>query len=381
MLTPNAQVDSSARMTGDKTVSGADKRYEQARKLVNEWLSAAKASETAQPNEYAQERRILEDLIPVKAAGFRGIVLTAIVGKQLDPDYNPAIDFYQSSPRTLFEKGIYYALQEHRVPCGKSDPLNVAKNAQVIDETWAKGRRPEAAAMAAVKYIDLIQSNWSNEEYREDLISLFFSRLWQYAEFCMSADIPLAAFEGTPAVRVASKLAKFTANFPEGGATPQLVVGTLIAKIRESDARYAKVDGVLESVFGTNTTSKKPADVWEEMSDGSIGQLYEITAKPIDRKRLDDCVDSLKAMDLGGKIVTFICRLPHDVATLALADNTLLHQGAMFQFIDINEFIRTSFCILSPDKQAELIEAVDLFVKDTNRKVEVKNGWGAAFGE
>lgn len=362
-------------------MSGAITRHDRARTLVDGWLKAAKSVEDIKPNEYRQERRILEELIPVKAAGFRGIVLTAIVGKQLDPNYDPATDFYDSSPRTLFEKGIYYALQEHRVPCGKSDPLNVAKNAQVIDANWAKGRRPEAAAMAAVKYIGLIQKNWDNDEYRDDLISMFFNRLWEYAEFCMSADVPLAAFEGTPPVRIAAKLAKFTADFPEGGATPQLVVGTLIAKLREGDQKYAKVDGVHESVFGTNTTSKKPADIWEEMADGSIGELYEVTAKPIDKKRLEDCVESLKAMDLGGKIVTFICRLPQDVSTLAIADNTLLYQGALFQFIDINSFIRTIFCILSPEIQAEVIEAVDEFVKDTNRKIEVKNGWGVAFGE
>lgn len=362
-------------------MSEASTRHGKARALVNGWLEGAKTSETIKANEYRKERGILERLIPVKAAGFRGIVLTAIVGKQLDPGYDPATDFYGSSPRTLFEKGIYYALQEHRVPCGKSDPLNVAKNAQVIDATWAKGRRPESAAMAAVEYIQFIQSNWHNEKYREDLIAMFFSRLWEYAEFCMSADVPLAAFEGTPPVSIASKLAKFTVYFPEGGAIPQLVVGTLIAKLREGDQNYAKVDGVLESVFGTNTTSKKPADVWEEMADGTIGQLYEITAKPVDQKRLEDCVESLKAMDLSGKIVTFICRLPQDIASLAVADNILLHQGAMFQFIDINDFIRTCFCILSPVRQSEVIDAVDQFVKDTNRKVAVKNGWGAAFGQ
>ena len=210
-------------------MSEASTRHGKAKALVNKWLEDAKSGAEIGANEYPNERGILERLIPVKAAGFRGIVLTAIVGKQLDPNYDPSTDFYDSSPRTLFEKGIYYALQENRVPCGKSDPLNVAKNAQVIDKTWAKGRRPESAAMAAAEYIGLIQSKWHDEEYRNDLIAMFFSRLWEYAEFCKSADVPLAAFEGTPPVRIAAKLAEFTAEFPEGGATPQLVVGTLIA--------------------------------------------------------------------------------------------------------------------------------------------------------
>ncbi|WP_281302216.1 MULTISPECIES: hypothetical protein [unclassified Iodidimonas] len=361
-------------------MDGSSTRQEQARVLVNDWLQSAKVGETIRPDQFQHERKILEELIPVNTAGFRGIVLTAIVGKQLNPNYDPTQDFYGSSPRTLFEKGIYYALRDSRVPCGKSDPLNVAKNQQVIDANWARGRRPESAALAAVEYISLIQSNWENEEYRHNLIALFFSRLWQYAEFCMSADVPIAEFEGTPPVRIASKLAKFTADFPEGGATPQIVVGTLISKLREGDENYSTVGGVFESVFGTNTTSKKPADVWEEMADGSIGQLYEITAKPVDEKRLDDCVESLKAMDLGGKIVTFICRLPQDVSTLAVSDGILLHGGVLFQFLDINDFIKTTFCILPTLQQSEVIAAVDKFVKDTNRKTEVKTGWGIAFG-
>ena len=65
---------------------------------------------------------------------------------------------------------------------------------------------------------------------------------------------------------------------------------------------------------------------------------------------------------------------------LAVVEQTILHRGVLFQFIDINEFIRMGFCVLPSIKQAEVIDAVDQFVKDTNRKVEVKNGWGAAFG-
>ena len=86
-------------------------------------------------------------------------------------------------------------------------------------------------------------------------------------------------------------------------------------------------------------------------------------------------------MELGGKFVTFICRIPQDIATLAVVDGTLLHQGVMFQFIDINIFIKTTFCILPTERQAEVIDAVDQFVKDTNRKTQVKEGWGLAFGQ
>lgn len=358
----------------------ASSRHESAKKLVEGWLVEAKKGCSVDPENYQYERALLEALINVKAAGFRGIVLTAIVGKSLDSTYNPTNDFYASSPRTLFEKGIYYALQENRVPCGKSDPLNVAKNARVIDKTWAAGRRPESAALAAVEYIQLIQDHWQDEQKRKDLIVLFFSRLWQYAEMLMEADVPLAAFEGTAPVILARKLVNFTLNFPEGGATPQLVVGTLIELLRAGDPLYRSVEGAHESVFGTNTTSKKPADVWEVLNDGTIGELYEITAKIVDKKRLDDCVDALKALDLGGRIVTFICRIPTDISSLAVVENTLMHKDAMFQFLDLAGFIETVFCTLPISKQAEAIEAVDKFTKDVNRKIEVKNAWAELFG-
>ena len=355
-------------------------RPDRARALVNDWLIAAKAGVKIDPGLYEKERGILETLVNVRVNGFRGVVLTAIVGKALDANYNPTIDFYGSKPRTLFEKGIYYALQSHRVPSGKSDPLNVAKNTQVLDATWAKGRQPETAAMAAVEYIALIHNNWANKNYRDDLIALFFGRLWQYAELRMEADVPLAQFEGTAPVLLAHKLAKFTAENPEGGATPQLVVGTLIAALKADNPDVASVEGVNESVFGTNTTSKKPADVWEVLADGSIGGLFEITAKLVDEKRLDDCVDALKALDLGGRVVTFICRLPKDVATLAVVDGTLVYKDAMFQFIDINEFIRIVMCMLPKHRQTDVIAAVDEFVKHTNRAIDVKKGWGELFG-
>lgn len=361
-------------------VAKAKNRHDLARELTQNWIDQARAGVAVDPTKYKKERAILEDLIPVKAAGFRGVVLTAIVGKAIDPSYDCSNDFYASNPRTLFEKGIYYALRDSRVPSGKSDPLNVAKNAQHIDEAWATGRRPESAAMAAVAYTRLIQENWGKDAYRDDLIALFFARLWQYAELLAKADVPLAVFEGTAPVILASKLARFTANFPEGGATPQLVVGTLIEKLREGDAAFKSVGGVHESVFGTNTTSKKPADVWEEIADGSIGQLFEITAKPVDEKRLDDCVEALRALDLGGRVVTFICRLPQDIATLAVVDDTLLHQDTMFQFVDIDDYVRVVFCALPTHRQSEVIAAVDEFVKDTNRKIAVKNGWGELFG-
>lgn len=94
-------------------------------------------------------QKILDDLIWINARGFRGIVLTAIVGLEIDSSYDPLSNFYSCNPRSIFEKGIYFALKG-RVPSGKSDPLNVAKNTNNLNKDWATGKRPEKAALAVV---------------------------------------------------------------------------------------------------------------------------------------------------------------------------------------------------------------------------------------
>ena len=49
---------------------------------------------------------ILQNLIStqIKAKGFRGVVLTAIVGKYLNPNYDFLNDFYSCNPRSIFEQ-------------------------------------------------------------------------------------------------------------------------------------------------------------------------------------------------------------------------------------------------------------------------------------
>ena len=77
---------------------------------------------------FASELSILKELIPIKAAGFRGIIITAIAGMHIDIKFRASENFYACNPRSIFEKGLHEVLQYYKIPCGKSDPLNVAKN-------------------------------------------------------------------------------------------------------------------------------------------------------------------------------------------------------------------------------------------------------------
>ena len=322
-------------------------------------------------NEFA----ILERLIPVNAKGFRGVVITGLVGMMLDGSYRPTEDFYRCNPRPIFEQGIYYALVEARIPCGKSDPLNVAKNIQKLDYDWARGRRPEPAARAAVDYLRIIEQAWTDQPRRELVIRAFFERLLEYRDFVNRSLPAIAEKIGQVPIVVANSLAAFAIDCPEGGTMPQFIVGNLIRRLREGDPRYLLVGGVDESVFGTNTTSKKPADVWEVLADGTLGELYEITVKKIDFKRLDDCVDAMIQTGIASRPITFVCNIPDDIQTLGISENHFIYQGVGFQFLDITSFIRDIFCIIGAEGQMAIVELLQEFVSETTRQMKTKAYW------
>ena len=328
---------------------------------------------------YAKANTICDALIETRANGFRGVVLTVIVGMYLDNNFNPTTNFYDCNPRSIFEKAIYYALKTNDVPCGKSDPLNVAKNAQQLDVAWAKGKRPETASMAVVEYVKLLWSSKGKKEHG-DLVKLFFYRLYQYGVYVKSQNVSIqfssTAYNGAV---VAKRLGNFVVECAEGGALTQFVVGLLINEYRKNNAKFQAVKGFDESVFGTNTTSKKPADVWEVMADGQLGKLYEITVKIIDEKRLDDCVDALIQQELVDSEVIFVCNLPSNVSSLDVVDNCIDHKGFSFQFVDIKGFVNSLFITLGKEQQEQYIKTLQDFVFSSARAVTTKQYWASNF--
>lgn len=314
-----------------------EERNTGARYYVNAKLERAKEAKEDDFLDFAKGTKVnelLTDLIEINAKGFRGVVVTAIVGMQINPKYDPLNDFYACNPRSIFEEGIWYALTENAIPCGKSDPLNVAKNINQLDEAWATGRRPQKAAMAAVQFLRLIDQ--SKGKLREQLIDYFFYRLLCYAQSLGNHILAPAESTGASNRQLAEKLVRFSLNFPESGNVPQYLIAKLIEEIFSSSD--IEVCGGDESVFGTNTTSKKPADIWTEL-EGRPLNLYEITVKKVNLKRLDDCIDALRSLNSLDMPVTFICRIPEDTSELILSNGVLSYKGKIFDFIDIREFV------------------------------------------
>jgi hypothetical protein len=356
------------------------KRNEFVAQTLSEFIDRVKSGEGPALDRYPSERAVLEKLIPINSDGFRGVTLTAIMGKFVRSDINTSTEFSSMNPRSVFEKGIRPVLKRHRIPTGASAPLNVAKNIQVLDEKWAEGRKPETAALAAVDYIRRVNRHWSDVAMRDDLIMMFLQRLVTYAAEVASHDIDLAPIDGTVPIILAKRLAEFALNFPEGGSMPQFVIGTLIAEARSTDNDFAPIGGVDASVFGTNSTSNKPADLWETLSSGTLANLYEVTCKSVNIERLDAAVDSFAKLELATTTITFVCRVPEDCSTLDLANGAIVHRGVPFQFLDFAGFVETIFVMLTPVKQLATLERIATFVSDPARAVKTKTAWGSAFG-
>lgn len=322
--------------------------------------------------------KVLDDLIPVKAQGFRGVVATAIAGMYWDPSYDPLNQFYQCKPRALFEGPIYNVFSG-RIPCGKSDPLNVAKNAYVLDESWAAGKKPAWAALAAVEFLKLLKK--SPQAEKETLIDFFFFELVQYAKSVKNYPVEVPKSNELSNIQIANNLIKFCLEFPESGTIPQKVIAILLEAAFST--QESTVQGANESVFGTNTTSKKPADIWIETA-GEVGTLYEITVKGVNKKRLDDALQHVINLKLSTLPLVFICRIPEDIKSLEgvqleSESATLIHRGKTVDFIDIGAFIRSICTILSKEALQAAVENLAQFIGAIDRPTTTKRGWNSIF--
>lgn len=346
---------------------------------VNTRLGVAKTKSMDDFPEFGEssaEYRLLSDLIEVNAKGFRGIVVTALTGLHLDESYDPLNNFYGCNPRSIFEGGIWYALQENGIPCGKSDPLNVAKNANQLNEDWAQGRRPQKAAMAVVEFLRNIMA--SNKKKRAHLVDYFFYRLWVYSKSVTEYKLVEVVGGNASRQQTGANLVAFTLTYPESGNLPQYLVSQLLAAVfHTSDVQVIGGD---ESVFGTNTTSKKPADIWLETQEKQ-SNLYEVTVKPVSKKRLEDSLDALQSTGHLNHSVTFICRMEYDTKELDIIDGSYSHRGKAFDFVDYRSFCLSLCALLDDSAFFTVLKNMSEFVQEKNISMRTKAGWNEFFAK
>jgi len=314
---------------------------------------------------------LVRNFVNISQKGFREIVLTSICGMFIDNEFKATEDFYKCNPRSIYEGAIRQALEDMMIPCGKSGPLNVAKNADGIDHSWAKGKRPEKAAISVVDF--LINLEKLEGENRNNLINYYISEMLKLAEEVRSTIINVPDVEDSR-LFLAEKISSFVTLCPEGGAVPQYFFGSLLEFSTKSQI---DVFGTDESVFGTNTTSKKPGDIWTEVN-GEIDKIYEITVKPIDNNRLKDCSQNIKEQNLADKVVTFVCRTPDDLKYLDFEnENAVIFFDVRYEFVDITNYFKYTLLGMTDSDFQDFLNKIKDFIEDYNRPMKTKQLWNS----
>lgn len=314
------------------------------------------------------------------AKGFPGIVLTAAIGCLIDPSYDPQNNFYAINPRPLFEKYIGPTLRDkYKAPMGKSDPLNVAKNAKVIDSEWANGRRPEYAANATVFYI-----SWICNAPKSELENLIDMLVWCYLALSRLYNRKITEMESGMSHLEAYEVVKILIDeAPAGGDTLQIIVGAFLQAQHKMFDAQGLLGGVGDSVNATNTTSGKAGDFTEEFGD--TVRIYEVTTKKVDNQRIHESADAVtkylqKLVVKPSRIeVTFVCPLSEVKiqSEYSISPKNLIFEdmGIRFSFIELEDWLFFMLERLGSFGRTLALTTIAEYVQAASTNLEVKTVW------
>ena len=307
-------------------------------------------------------------LFATKAYGFREVVLTCSAAWAVGIKFDPCdTDFYVCNPRPVYEQGIRPVLHDFEVPCGKSGPLNVAKNQQKLNEDWASGRRPESAAKAAVWLL-----RWAIDDLQmrnNALLSHLIAKLIEERGRLEKYEVaPPDSLTHGDCYRLVVSLME---QAPDSGNTPQTVASFLLQVLYDGTKIEVVGDG---KACETNTTSKKPADI-SVIREG-IPHLYEVTVKPIDSNRLSDSADAVLKYGDGANEVTWLCNLPDAIKPIEVKPGEcVVFQGIRNEFVQFNYWINSVLELIGTVGRAKFIGLLSEYVKGPNISESVKMSW------
>jgi len=314
----------------------------------------------------------VESLFTTSIWGHREIVLTIIMARYLNPKFKASEDFYVCSPRSIFEHPIRKALREFAIPHRKSGPLNVAKNSKKINKDWATDKHGGDIAMNVVKIVKKIETV-SRKQF-EKFATAYVARYKQEAKRIKEMAVDLPAQENP--VYITKLCVEMVDTVPDGGATPQIVIGLLMEAMTKDRKAHVEISGHRDSVSTTNTTSKKPGDIIEKIN-GDSQLIYEVTTKMFTDDRLIESYESVMDYDKKLKDVVVICR-PQDVPE-SLTDKkasyvmvTTQFKELAYYFVNIYDYIESTLMFLTPEGRKNFYGEMTTHVNETNTSEKVK---------
>lgn len=315
----------------------------------------------------------VEALFSTPIWGHRELVLTILLTRLVYPDYKATEDLYEHHPRSVYEKPIRTAFREFGIPHKKSGPLNVAKNIRRLNMDWARDKNDEKVAISAVKIVEKIEQ--VSTDNLEIFARAYVSRYKQEASRVKDMEVKLSPQENP--IFIATLCEDLINNVPDGGATAQFIVGSLMVANNASRGAKVEVNGHLDSVSATNTTSKKPGDVIELLGNSGDELVYEITTKAFNDDRL---MESHEAVNDYGKDIAdvfVVCR-PADVPeALEVTPTAYLMASTQFKelsyyFVNIYQYIQAALLFMPTEGRSSFYDSLIDYVNDTNRAEKVK---------
>lgn len=314
----------------------------------------------------------IESLFTTSIWGHREIVLTIVMARFLNPKLKASQDFYSCNPRSIFEHPIRKALREFDIPHRKSGPLNVAKNSKKINKDWATDKHGGGIAMDVVSIVKKIE-RISKKQF-EKFAAAYISRYNQEAKRIKEMKVKIRIQENP--IFITKLCNNLIDSVPDGGATPQVIVGLLMETIAHDRNSQVKITGHRDSVSTTNTTSKKPGDIIEKIQNGSQ-MIYEVTTKRFSDDRLIESYESVMAYDKSITGVIVICR-PQDVPEPLTGSKTSYvmtetqFKELAYYFINIYDYIESTLIFLTAKGRRCFYKELMEYVNKINTSEKVK---------
>lgn len=362
-------------------MSATDERNERVRKILDSLY--ARAVDAGVEIDESAYKDSLEKLFSTTAWGFREILLVVIIGMRLDRTFKASTGLYDCNPRAIYEGPIKEFLIEKEIPHRKSGPLNVAKATVGLDMTWAAQRRPSDVAEEVVNLVSFMEAdNADNETRINDVGTSLLRRLIAYSDSIEALSI---AIDPTSDPEFLFHLCyELITKTPDAGNTPQKIAAYLLKNYHTFLHTGVIVTGEEDRASVTSTTSKKPGDINEEIPEGVIRKVYEITVKHFDLARIRDSYDCVSIYNDSNEAdiheIIVICRMedcPPDMKPSGLHGylGSYAYQDIMYYYWDIYEWIANTLQRMTNEARIGFYLNLNAYIDDINTSESVKKLW------
>ncbi len=322
---------------------------------------------------------LLQGIFNSKTISYREIILVTLVGRKLNDNFRAYSNFYDCTPRAIFEGPIKEFFLENGFPHTKSGPLNIAK-ASNINEAWSSQREPQADAVNVVSLVKKIDEGTA--EFRKNIgvdVMKMYIKVASHVEH-LTVDIK-PSFDPAFLSRLCAEMIKCA---PDAGNTPQRIFGYLLESHHKSINSTILVSGTEDSASATSTTSKKPGDINEESKDGTIYNVYEVTVKKFDLSRIIDSYDCVKKYNDEHKTeikeIIVVCRKQDCIPTMKKSGlnfcmGSYEYQDVIYHYWDIYEWITYTLEHMIPSARNMFYQKLNEYINNPNTHEKVKVLW------